>query len=79
MKDCVEAHGCAIAIDKNGIFGKAKNSTAMVWASIKDNKLESSITEMELLGTNQQRPPQNNLDGEVERQANQLGEFQLSD
>ena len=43
MKDCVNGRGGVIAIDKNGNFGIAFNTTSMVWASIKDGKLEYGV------------------------------------
>ena len=44
MKERVDqGYGCAIAIDKEGNFGQATNSSLLVSASIKDNKMESTL------------------------------------
>ena len=48
MKDLVNGHGGVIAIDKYGNFGKAFNTAKMVWASIKDNTLESGLEQNEI-------------------------------
>jgi hypothetical protein len=40
MKESINGSGRAIAIDKNGIFGKESNSAAMVWATMDDNELQ---------------------------------------
>ena len=41
MKASVDhGYGCAIAIDKNGNFGKATNSLVMLWAKAADGKLD---------------------------------------
>jgi hypothetical protein len=40
MKESINGRGRAIAIDKNGIFGKEVNSNAMVWATMDDNELQ---------------------------------------
>lgn len=41
MKDCVNAVGGIIAIDRKGNFGKAFNTKKAVWATIKNDTLES--------------------------------------
>ena len=43
MEELVRGNGGAIAIDKHGNFGKHFTTNMMVWASIKDNNLESGI------------------------------------
>ena len=43
MKDCVHGHGGVIAIDQQGNFGKAFSTTRVVWASKKDNTLQSGM------------------------------------
>ena len=44
MKNRVaQGYGCAIAIDKEGNIGKATNSALLLSASIKDNKIESTL------------------------------------
>lgn len=47
MKLLVNGYGGAIAIDKKGNFGKAFTTKMMVWASIKDNTLESGMEKNE--------------------------------
>jgi beta-aspartyl-peptidase (threonine type) len=48
MKDLVNGYGGVITIDKNGNFGKAFTTELMVWASIKDNTLESGMEKDEV-------------------------------
>ena len=43
MEKRVQGHGCAIAIDQNGNFGKAANSSVMIWAKMADDKMESGM------------------------------------
>ncbi|XP_028391931.1 isoaspartyl peptidase/L-asparaginase-like [Dendronephthya gigantea] len=43
MIDRVKGHGGIIAIDREGNFGKVCNTVLMVWASIKDDKLEFGL------------------------------------
>ena len=43
MKDCVHGHGGVIAIDRQGNFGKAFSTTRVVWASKKNNTLQSGM------------------------------------
>ena len=52
MKDCVHGHGGVIAIDQHGNFGKAFSTTRAVWASKKDNTLQSGmrLNEVETVG-----------------------------
>lgn len=38
MNDRLGRYGSAIAIDKNGNFGRATTSPAMLWASVVDDK-----------------------------------------
>jgi isoaspartyl peptidase/L-asparaginase-like protein (Ntn-hydrolase superfamily) len=52
MKDTINGYGGAIAIDKNGKFGKATNSAVMLWASIKDDELEYGMEKKKILVTN---------------------------
>lgn len=52
MKDTINGYGGAIAIDKNGNFGKATNSAVMLWASIKDDELEYGMEKKKILVTN---------------------------
>ena len=47
MKDDIDGYGGAIAIDKNGNFGKASNSAGMLWASIKDGELDYKMEKKE--------------------------------
>jgi isoaspartyl peptidase/L-asparaginase-like protein (Ntn-hydrolase superfamily) len=51
MKDTINGYGGAIAIDKNGNFGKATNSAVMLWASIKDDELEYGMEKKKILVT----------------------------
>ena len=48
MEEIDDGYGGVIAIDKNGNFGKAFNTTKMVWASIKDNTLEFGMEQNEV-------------------------------
>jgi isoaspartyl peptidase/L-asparaginase-like protein (Ntn-hydrolase superfamily) len=48
MDDMLDGKGGAIAIDKNGNFGKYFNTDKMVWASIKDRNMEFGLTQGEL-------------------------------
>ncbi len=48
MKHLVDGNGGVITIDKNGNFGKAFTTELMVWASIKDNTLESGMEKDEV-------------------------------
>ena len=53
MKTRVNGYGGVIAINKDGEFGMAFNTTDMVWASIKDKKLKFGMNPDEILGTEQ--------------------------
>ncbi|XP_028401561.1 isoaspartyl peptidase/L-asparaginase-like isoform X2 [Dendronephthya gigantea] len=43
MEQRVGGYGGVIAIDKRGRFGKAFNTTQMIWTSIKNNQMESGM------------------------------------
>jgi hypothetical protein len=66
MKESINGCGCVIAIDKNGIFGKEMNSTAMLWATVESNELKKGMDRKKVLGMSQQRPPQDDLEDEVQ-------------
>ncbi|CAB4030105.1 isoaspartyl peptidase L-asparaginase-like, partial [Paramuricea clavata] len=53
MKTRVNGNGGVIAINKDGKFGKACNTTDMVWASVEERKLEFGMNPAEILGTEQ--------------------------
>ena len=44
MEETVErGYGCATAIDREGNFGLATNSTILIWASIENKELECGL------------------------------------
>jgi hypothetical protein len=77
MKESINGRGCVIAIDKNGIFGKEMNSTAMLWATVENNELKKGMDRKKVLGMSQQRPPQDDLEDEVQIRRG-LGKIKLS-
>ncbi len=52
MERLVDGYGGVIAIDKDGNFGLAFNTTEMIWARIKNDNLEYGMKLGEVLPEN---------------------------
>jgi hypothetical protein len=78
MKESINGRGRAIAIDKNGIFGKESNSAAMVWATMDDNELQCGKVEKNVRNEAATFSPEIRLEDEVEDQVRRLCKMKLS-